>query len=320
MLILGRALSKIQGRRQMKKLLGAVGVILVVAGVAVVAYFKIGQSSDGGFVASDEIRWVGCGISKKAFMSGLTDAYEKKTGIRISLEGGGATRGIRDVAAGKADMGGSCRHLLPVLEEKNAKLVHVGWDALVVITNPSNPVTDISFENVKAVFRGRIRNWKELGGLDMQIKVAARQGKISGVGRMVRELLFKDPEYEFGPDVIRMKSSGPIEKFVQEEKGAIAFTGVSSAKKRKVHMLKIQGHAPTNENIANGSYILYRPLYLVTSRIPSPAVTEFVKFARSEEGQQIIADEGTVTVKQGSGLWSPYRKSMRQVKAKLGSY
>jgi len=304
----------------MKKLLGAVGFLLVIAGVAVVTYLEKEQSPDETYLAGNEIRWVGCGISKKAFMAGLANAYEKKTGTRISLEGGGATRGIRDVAAGKADMGGSCRHLLPVLEEKNAKLVHLGWDALVVIANPSNPVTDISFGNVKAVFKGEIENWKELGGPDMQIKVAARQGKISGVGRMVRELLFKDPVYEFGSQVTLMKSSGPVEKLVEQDRGAIAFTGVSSAKKRNVKMLKIQGHAPTSENIANGSYILYRPLYLVTSRTPLPAVTEFIKFARSEEGQRIIANEGTVTVKQGAGLWRPYRKSMKDVKAKLGSY
>lgn len=309
-----------QGSRQMKKLLGAVGFLLVIAGVAVVTYLEKGQPTEETDLAANEIRWVGCGISKKAFMAGLADAYEKKTGTKIRLEGGGATRGIRDVAAGKADMGGSCRHLLPVLEERNAKLVHVGWDALVVITNPSNPVTDISFGNVKAVFKGEIRNWKALGGPDMKIKVAARKGMISGVGRMVRELLFKDPEYEFGSQVTLLKSSGPVEKLVEQERGAIAFTGVSSAKKRNVKMLKIQGNAPTSENIANGSYILYRPLYLVTSRIPSPAVTEFIKFARSEEGQVIIGDEGTVTVKQGSGLWSSYRNSMREVRAALGSY
>jgi len=304
----------------MKKLLGTLGFLLVIAGVAVVTYLGKGQPTEETHLAANEIRWVGCGISKKAFMTGLASAYEKKTGMKIRLEGGGATRGIRDVAAGAADMGGSCRHLLPVLEERNAKLVHVGWDALVVITNPSNPVKDISFGNVKAVFKGEIGNWKELGGPDLKIKVAARKGKISGVGRMVRELLFKDPEYEFGSQVVLLKSSGPVEKLVEQERGAIAVTGVSSAKKRNVKMLKIQGNAPTSENIANGSYILYRPLYLVTSRAPSPAVTEFIKFARSEEGQGIIGDEGTVTVKQGSGLWSTYRKSMREVRAALGSY
>ncbi len=294
----------------MKKLLGAMAFIVVVGGAAVVAYLQIGQSTDEGYVSADGISWVGCGISKKAFMSALAKAYETKTGVKINLQGGGATRGIRDVAAGKADMGGSCRHLLPVKEERDAKLVHVGWDALVVITNPSNPVTDISLDNIKAVFEGRIQNWRELGGPDMQIKVAARQGKISGVGRMVRELLFKDPEYDFGPDVVRLKSSGPVEQFVEKERGAIAFTGVSSAKKRNVSMLKIGGYAPTSENIANGSYILYRPLYLVTPHNPSPAVAEFIQFARSDEGQRIIEEQGTVNVLAGAGLWSSYRKSM----------
>jgi len=301
----------------MKKLLGTVVILVLVAGVAVVAFMQMGQQTRQMSTGADELSWVGCGISKKAFMSGLAEAYEKKTGVKISLEGGGATRGIRDAAAGKADIGGSCRHLLPVLEENNARLVHLGWDALVVITNRSNPVKDISFEDLRAVFKGKVQNWSELGGPDMQIKVAARAGKISGVGRMVRVLLFKDAAYEFGSDVILLKSSGPVEKLVEKDRATIAFTGVSSARKRNVNMLRIQGKEPNSENIASGSYILYRPLYLVTSRTPSQAVQGFVKFAQSEEGQQIIAGEGTVTVKQGAGLWNPYRESMRQVTTKV---
>jgi len=266
--------------------------------------------------SAEDLTWVGCGISKKAFMSALASEYEKKTGVHIDLQGGGATRGIRDVASGKADIGGSCRHVLRNPEEKNANLEHVAWDALVVITNPDNPVSDINISDLKAVFEGGITNWKDLGGPDMPIKVVARKGNTSGVGLMARELLFKDPQKEFTSRAVYLKSSGPLEKMIEKERGAIGISGVSSAKKSDVKMLSINGKTPTHENIASGAYILYRPLYLVTSRTPSEKVRSFIRFAKSEEGQAIISDQGTVNLKDGSALWQPYNNSMKQVRGK----
>ena len=67
------------------------------------------------------LTWVGCGISKTAFMGELAAEYNKKTGVEIKIEGGGTTRGIRDPAAMRADMGGSCRHVLPCIEEEKRK-------------------------------------------------------------------------------------------------------------------------------------------------------------------------------------------------------
>lgn len=269
---------------------------------------------------AEDLNWVGCGISKKAFMGALAKQYEQKTGVKINLEGGGATRGIRDVALGKADIGGSCRHVIIDDSEKNAKLVHVAWDALVVIAHPTNPVTDITEAQLKDVFDGKITNWKELGGPDMPINVLVRKGKTSGVGLMVRELLFKDPNKVFTSKAIELKSSGPLEQMVEKDKGAIGFTGVSSAKKRNVKMLSVNGKTPSQENIASGDYILYRPLYLVTDRTPSKAVQDFIDFAKSDEGQAIISGEGTVNLKEGSKLWKPYNKAMKDLRINSGNY
>ncbi|MDZ7804928.1 substrate-binding domain-containing protein, partial [Thiohalophilus sp.] len=86
-----------------------------------------------------DINWAGCGITKKAFMAELAKAYEAKTGIHISLSGGGATKGIRNAAAGNIDIGGACRTSLNSLdEERNAHQIPVAWDALVVVTNKDN--------------------------------------------------------------------------------------------------------------------------------------------------------------------------------------
>ena len=90
------------------------------------------------------IRWVGCGISKKAYLVALAKAYEKKTGIVIDVQGGGATRGIREVATMSADMGGSCRRrIFSAKEERGITQVPVAWDALVVIVHHVDLAQDI---------------------------------------------------------------------------------------------------------------------------------------------------------------------------------
>lgn len=267
-----------------------------------------------------ELKWVGCGISKTAFMDAVSKAYKEKTGVTITLEGAEATRGIEDVSAGKADLGGTCRHVLMRPEEKGVKLIPVGWDALTVITHKTNPVETVSLDQVKKIFSGEITSWKQVGGPDQHIQVFAREGKISGVGRMARELMFKNPNQDYTPQAKLFDNSGPLEKAVEQTPWAIGVTGVSSARKRSAKVLKLEGKDTSYENIANGHYMLYRPLYLVTSQKPSPEVKKFVAFILSEEGQALIRKEGTVTLKDGGSLWSRYSEEMKQAGITPGTF
>ncbi len=243
----------------------------------------------------NSLLWAGCGITKKAFMKELAAAYTKKTGVQIKLEGGGATRGIRDTVAGKLDIGGSCRMSLPASKKSElyASLHPVAWDALAIIAHPSNPVNSLSMKQIRAIYTGRITNWKQVGGRDAEIKLYIRRGKISGVGYAIRQYVFKDSGMEFKSSHV-VKSSGPLEKACQKDPDAMGITGISSARKRKVKILKFDGKSPTYENVKNGSYGLYRPLYLVTSPRPSQQAKDFIKFASSREGRKIIRENNTV--------------------------
>ncbi len=240
--------------------------------------------------------WVGCGISKKSYMIAAAKAFTAKTGIKIKVEGGGATRGIRDVADGKADFGGSCRFIIPgVRAEMGDILKPVAWDALVVITHPGNPVKNITLDQVRGVYLGKITNWKQLGGPDKPIHLFVRKGDISGVGRTIRKLVFGNYDQQFVA-YKTFRSSGPLEKAVEKDPDAIAITGISSARKRKVDILALNGKRPTYDNIKDGKYVLYRPLYLVVNP-DSPKIAEvnqFVKFIYSPEGRRVIRANGVV--------------------------
>lgn len=251
------------------------------------------------------LRWAGCGITKKAFMAELAIGYEKKTGIKVQLEGGGATRGIRDTAGLKIDIGGSCRMSLPGTDrsELYASLHPVAWDALAVIIHKSNPVKNLTTKQIKLIYAGKITNWKQVGGKNLPIKLYARKGNISGVGYAIRQYIFKDGGMDFKTKYL-VKSSGPLEKAVQSDPSAMGITGVSSARKRDVKIIQFDGKEPTFDNVKNGKYKLYRPLYLVTSPKPSNKVKNFISFAMSDEGRKIIRANKTVPYKDAPNLMS----------------
>jgi phosphate transport system substrate-binding protein len=216
---------------------------------------------------ADDLRWVGCGITRKAFMLELAKAYEAKTGIKILAENGGATRGIRDTSSGASDMGGSCRSeirkpgsLFPIIEESGVRLVPVAWDALVVIVHPGNPVDSLSLDQVRKLYRGEIRNWKDVGGRDQAVRLLVRKGKISGVGRTIRELIFADYDMDFTDLAEVLPSTGPLEKRVEEDPAAVGITGVSSARKRKVKILALEGVKSTYDNIKGALSIVPPPV------------------------------------------------------------
>ena len=262
--------------------------------------------------AAEAIQWAGCGITKKAFMKELAKAYTKKTGIKVNLSGGGATKGIRNAAKGAIDIGGACRVSLERHpEERDAYQIPIAWDALVAFVNKKNPVDTISFSQLRQVYLGEITNWKQLGGKDAPIELYVRRGKMSGVGRTLRELVFANYDQEFPAATYLVKSSGPVEKGVVKNLNGFGVSGISSAKKRNLKLLKLDGKAPTYENIKNGSYALYRPLYLVIKRgNKAPLVRDFIKYAVSAEGQKIIRAQGTV----------PYSEALHLVMKQLDQY
>lgn len=255
-------------------------------------------------VLAQDLNWVGCGISKKSYVTDLAKAFEKKTGIHINVQGGGATKGIRDVVSGKADLGGTCRQILPDdPREAPVGVKPVAWDALVLITNKNNPVDSISFNQVSALYSGKLTDWSELGGKPHGIDLYTRKGKLSGVGRTLRKIIFADYDYDIA-STHEFKSSGPLEKAIENNVNAIGMTGVSSARLRDVKILKLNGVFPDYESIKQGKYQMYRPLY-ITYNTQSPKlklVNKFIKFCYSSKGRKIMKKNGTLPYIDGLPL------------------
>jgi len=266
-------------------------------GVAAVGPFVIRDAFAAGTV--NAIVWTN--YLTEDFLKG----FEKKTGIKVTIKGGGATKGIRKAVNGEIDIGGACR---PIIEghpeERMAYQVPVAWDALVVIVHEKNPVNSVNSRELRDIYTGKIRNWKELGGPDAAIELYVRRGRFSGVGRTLRELVFNNYEQNFPAAKHIVRSSGPLEKGIQKNIYGIGTTGISSAKRRKVKMLRLNDKSPSYDNIKSGSYVLYRPLYLVTQQKSKSdqKVKDFITYALSSEGRAIIRKAGTVPYTDAIGL------------------
>lgn len=281
-----------------------------------------------GTYAGAELSWTGCGVSKHAFMDDMATAYEAKTGVKLKLTGGGATKGIRTVAAGTSDVGGTCRYQLKDTsgvhtEEKGAKLVQVAWDALVVVVNPENPISNITLDQIKKIYDGEITEWKQLdptSPLD-RIALVEREDKDAGVGRMFRLLAWGDGDHEFTIRTLKEKESAGAEQKLEKVKGGLAIAGVSSARKREasgqLKVLTLDGIASSKENIVSAKYPLIRPLFVTMPEANvKPEAKQFLNFVLSDnpgEGQEVISKAGTVNLKEGKALvsyWDDKRKKL----------
>lgn len=292
--------------------------VLLAAGVSTLLVFaNVSSLMAATQPDNKKLSWAGCGISKAAFMFEMAAAYEKKTGVKIDLIGGGATKGIRQVSSKETTIGGTCRHVIEKdgsmmthQDERRVQLTPVAWDALVVITHKDNPIDTISSEQLRKLYKGQITNWKELGGKDAPVELYVRKGKVSGVGRTLRELLFYNYDEEFVATHV-VDSTGPLERAMEKNPNGVGVTGVSSARKlvksKTGKILKLDGKESSYENIRTGQYVLYRPLYVVTNlQEKNPEVAKFVHFVSSEEGKAIMRSVGTVPYEDAVGLWLTY--------------
>ena len=247
-------------------------------------------------------------------MAECEEDYEKKTGVHIELVGGGATLGIRATVAGDADIGGTCRPSLPNIfpeQESGGYLTQVAWDAICFITHPSNSVDGITSQQAKDILTGKIDNWKQVGGPPKPVVVIYRIqteiGKFSGVGYMTRRFLFDDPYVDFTEKALYFRDSGLVEKNVENIPWSFAPDGVSSARRRNVKILTLDDIPCTKENVANGVYPFFRPLYLITRGKPTGELKKFLDWIINDEGQAVISSVGTVTLKEGEGLKGKFK-------------
>ena len=247
--------------------------------------------------SSEYITGSGCSVSNVGYLKELAKEYERLTGVKVLVRGGGTMVGIEDVSKGKVDFATSCR-IKAADDPEDIEFIQVAWDALAFIVHKSNPISNISIDDVRAIYEAKITNWKQLNGKDSPIKVIVSKPSkgLSGVWTSTKEMVLKGKEPVETKNTVSLASTGLVEQMVEKTPEGFAASGISSARKQNVKILKVNGVYPDKKNIINNKYPLRRPLFLVVPRNAKPETKKFVEFVLSKKGQQFISSQGVVSL------------------------
>jgi phosphate transport system substrate-binding protein len=210
---------------------------------------------------------------------------EKYPNVTINVSGGGSSAGVQACAAGTVDIGAASRDIK--MSEADLIAIAIARDAVAIVVNEANPVSELTMEQVAKIYAGEITNWSEVGGNDEEIIVVSRE-EGSGTRDCFESKLMDEFDKEIKADALFYDSNGAVRTKVTSETAAIGYVSLGYVEGLKT--IVIDGVECTLENCQSGDYPVLRRLYLLTKETPSGLVKAFIDFCRSEEGQAIAAE------------------------------
>lgn len=225
-------------------------------------------------------------------MEKLVEAY-KESGCpdKIEVQGNGSSAGIRAVADGTADIGMSSRELSE--DEKKLGLTEtiIAHDGIAVVVNTTNPVSNLTKEQIKDIYEGRITNWNEVGGKDAIIIPVTREAGSGtrGAFEELFELLTRDKASTIIDRALVGEGTGSIMATVASKENAIGYISLGYMSET-VRPVAIDGVEPSSETVLAGEYTISRPLLLLTSDSISKEAKAFLEYILGEEGQSVISE------------------------------
>lgn len=225
----------------------------------------------------------------EALMEGFMEEYPD---ITVTTEYTGSGAGLESLISGSVDIGNSSRELKSGEKEKGAAENVVAIDGIAVITHKSNTVSDLSSDQLSAIYTGAVSNWKELGGNDEAIVVIGREAG-SGTRSAFEELLKLADICQYAQE---LDSTGAVLSKVASIPGAIGYVSLDVVDD-SVLALSLNGVKATEKNIIAGQYLLSRPFVMATMGEVS-AQNELVKtwfeYIKSKDGQEIVSSLGLI--------------------------
>ena len=224
---------------------------------------------------------------------------------RVTVTGGGTGVGISALLDETTDIAMASRSI-KFSEKMKAKAagedlaeIPIAYDALAVVIHPSNPVKQLTRQQLEGIFRGKITNWKEVGGDDRKIVVYSRETS-SGTYEFFKESALKNKNSMSSS--LSMPATGAIIQSVSQTRGAIGYVGLAYISPRiKTLSISYDGKhfaTPTLENAINKSYPIVRPLFYYYNKKNAGHVEPLIQFILSPAGQEIIKKSGYIPVNE----------------------
>lgn len=212
--------------------------------------------------------------------------------VQVNVQGGGSAVGIQSALSGAAEIGMADLLELPP-EAKALTATVVAKDGIAIVANPKNPLVNVTADQARDIFSGAVSNWKDLGGMDAQIRVISREDG-SGTRRTFDKLVLGSTK--LAPNALFQNSNGTIREAVASDPNAIGYISISLVSD-KVKALSYNSVAPTNDGVKKGIYPLARPVFFLTKGEPSSQAKAFIDYVLSPESQAELEKEGLISAK-----------------------
>ena len=274
----------------MKKII----TVLCAAVMALSLFAGCGQkANDNGTTTGGTVSTDGS-TSMEKVIGALGESFmEANSGTTFTYNPTGSGSGIQAVSEGRCDIGMSSRALKDDEKASGLKETIVALDGIAVIVNPQNPVKDLSLEQIAKIYTGEITNWKDVGGEDAEIVRIGREAG-SGTRDGFESITETKDACQYRQE---LTSTGDVITTVSQNPNAIGYASLAAIKD-SVKALTVNGVAPTEATVKDGTYLVQRPLVLVTKEgvALSETAQRFFDFATSADAASIISAAGAVPV------------------------
>jgi phosphate transport system substrate-binding protein len=215
----------------------------------------------------------------------------KNPNVNVTVQGGGSAVGIQSANSGAAQIGMADLVALPE-DAKGLTSTIVAKDGIAVVVNPKNKVVNITTDQARDIFNGKITNWKEVGGDDAPITVVSREagsGTRTSFEQIITNITLKK-------DALIQDSNGTIRETVANDVNSIGYLSHGLVNE-KVKALKVDEIDCTADAIIAGQYKLVRPIFLLVKGELAGEIKNLIDYILSAEGQQTIKNNGLLPAK-----------------------
>jgi len=240
-------------------------------------------------------------------MVNLAQAWQEKfnetnPGVMIAVKGGGSGTGIAALINGTVDFANASREIKD--EEKTeasakgitAVETKVAVDGIAVIVNPANGVGELTLDQLGKIYRGEIKNWKDVGGADKPIVLLSRDSSSGTYEYFKEEVVAKDDENaEYAKEAKLLPSTQAIVDETKANPDAIGYVGLGYVVP-EVKVVAIDGVAASIDAAKDGSYVLSRGLYMYSNGEPADVMKAYIDWILGPDGQAVVTDQGFVPV------------------------
>lgn len=283
-------------------LLGA--ALIAAPAIASPARHPVHHKASSSKSKSATLIWRGDVTTGHGVVTEMAKLWQREGHGKIELQPFNTASGIDAVSMGTADLAGSARPADGSPEDGKLTFTPVAWDGLVMITNPANPVRNLTLRQLHEIYFGRITNWSQVGGKDAPIDLYSVFSPKDGLEYSLRALLYGRGDQQISAPRLYLNTDA-LQQGVALDPNALGLSSLSNVEGNpKLRMIPIDGVAPTVANIADGSYPLFIPLYLVTNpNNPKAAETKaFLDFLSTDKAKAVLRDHFVLPYQDGIAL------------------